>query len=310
MTQALHPDALPPGASLVAAVQARLLRDGFAIVHSPALCDALRAEPARALHDLVGQAPVRHACVDVAPVAGRLSIVESDRDGRLHVDAFPFVSPDVVVMSCDLQAEQGGETQLVDTWPLVGALAARSPRVCAALFLRYREFRFPAYHVHAPTFSLRNGRLTCHHATFPQPGDDLGERFQSAVDAAPRIEFRLGAGDLYLIDNHRMLHGRTRFHGPRRLQRLQAWLPRPAPAPAHLLEAAALARRWHDQQAAGLAPELRQRLGLAPLADPLLARIPKRDLDAALSAFVAALPAPPGTLVDAVLAAADAGVAA
>ncbi|HEU4730353.1 MAG TPA: TauD/TfdA family dioxygenase, partial [Kofleriaceae bacterium] len=50
---------------------------------------------------------------------------------------------------------------------------------------------------------------------------------EAALARAPVIELSVNDGEVLLVDNHRMLHGRTAFTGERELVRLLAWLPRP-----------------------------------------------------------------------------------
>lgn len=278
-----------------------LERDGIAVLRSRELCDQLRDDPAAAMMRLLGQAPLHISCVEVAPIPGRRSIVESDRDGRLHVDAFPLVSPDVVVMSCYQHASAGGDSLFVDTWELLREIRCDDPGLYAQLFLHCRQFRFPAYSVFAPTFSLRQGRLMCHHATFPMPGDEIGLRFQERVDGARKITFRLAAGELYLINNHRFLHGRTCFSGARRLQRLQAWCEPALGAPPELLAAARRVLDWRLDVMPGGAEWVRKRLGLSPVPPADVARIPNSRQDDLLVGQLRALPPPPADLVNAML---------
>ena len=226
-------------------VPVRLATDGWAWVSSARMCELLLSDPASAVGEFLGVVPERFECMQVTPVQGSRSIVTSSRDGRLHVDAHPLLSPTVVIMSCYQQAQHGGQTLLADSWAVLSKIAITEPDLYPQLFRAFRKFQYPGRSTYAPTFSIRAGSLACHHATFPQPADEVGIRFQAQVDSAPVIEFKLGVNELYIIDNRRMLHGRRPFKGSRHLQRLQAWLPTTFPAPPQFVSDAMRARDAH-----------------------------------------------------------------
>ena len=280
----------------------QLERDGIIVIRSTRLCEQLEAEPMAAMTRLLGAAPLKVNTVAVTPVPGRRSIVESSLDGRLHVDAYPMLSPDLVVMSCYQQSEGGGESVFVDAWETLGAIRQEEPELYAQLFLTCRQFRFPAYNVFSPTFSLRQDFLMCHHATFPGEGDEIGARFQAWVDRTPKIAFKLEPGDLYIINNHRFLHGRTRFFGERRLQRLQAWTETPLGAPEPYVEAARLAHAWRMETAPQGAHWVRKRFGLARASVDELDLIPSAAHDAELTDVLRVLPGAPQELAGRILA--------
>ncbi|MGH8032263.1 MAG: TauD/TfdA family dioxygenase [Luteimonas sp.] len=280
----------------------QLERDGIIVIRSAQLCEQLVAQPMAAMTQLLGAAPLKVNTVAVTPVPGRRSIVESSLDGRLHVDAYPMLSPDLVVMSCYQQSEGGGESVFVDAWETLSAIRKEAPELYAELFLTCRQFRFPAYNVFSPTFSLRQDFLMCHHATFPGEGDEIGARFQAWVDCTRKIAFKLEPGDLYIINNHRFLHGRTRFFGERRLQRLQAWTDRSLAAPEAFVEAARLAYGWRTETATQTPKWIKQRFGLTRASVDELDLIPSTAHDAELSGALQLLPSAPRELAGRILA--------
>lgn len=281
-----------------AEIAMEIARDGIIVLQSDELCDSLLARPFSAAAELLGAAPLHYDVVAVRPVDGQASIVESNRDGRLHTDSYPMMSPDLVVMSCHQQSVSGGESVFVDSWQVLDAIRCEDPSLYEKLFTVCRAFRFPAYRVYAPTFGFNQGAFVFHHATFPDEGDEVGRHFQHWVERARKLAFRLEPGQVYLIDNHRMLHGRTRFTGARHLQRLQLWNEERSPIPERFFDAASAALEWRDHAASHHSDDVRRRLGLSRVPQGRFAELPCRDHDALLDRALQTLPPPPAGLLD------------
>jgi hypothetical protein len=110
-----------------------------------------------------------------------------------------------------------------------------------ALFARLFEGR--AAPVRPATCSVhdlaRGGSLVFTHTAFPERDDAVAARLQPFVESAATIEVRAEAGDLLVIHNHRMLHGRRGFDDAERaFVRLLLWRREPYPAPAAWVERA------------------------------------------------------------------------
>jgi len=242
-----------------------LRSDGLVLVRSMTLARALQTDAQGALRSALGLPVTRVECVPVTPVPGQKSIVDSNRDGRLHVDAHPLLSPQLVAMSCYEQSEHGGISFFADGWAALRALCADVPDAAPGLFLDARKFRYPAQSTYSPTFARRGDCFMFHHATSPAAGDDVGLLMHRYVDRQPRIALKLEPGDVYIIDNHRMLHGRTAFRGHRRLQRTQAWLAQALPTATAVASACDRARPWLEAAFATETRAVRRRLGLVPV---------------------------------------------
>lgn len=281
-----------------AEIAQEIARDGIIVLQSGELCESLLARPFRAASELLGAEPLHYDVVAVKPVDGQASIVESNRDGRLHTDSYPMMSPDLVVMSCHQQSASGGESVFVDSWQVLDAIRCEDPSLYVKLFTVCRAFRFPAYRVYAPTFGFNQGSFVFHHATSPDEGDEVGCDFQQWVERARKLAFRLEPGQVYLIDNHRMLHGRTRFTGARHLQRLQLWNEARSSIPERFLDAASAALEWRDHAAAQYVDDVRSRLGLSRVPERRFAELPCRDQDVVLDRALQTLPPPPACLLD------------
>src|ERR1700738_1295460 len=110
------------------------------------------------------------------------------------------------------------------------------------------------------TFSLRRGHFICIHPSPGDDGDEIGLRFRAWVEGAPRVRFRPREGDIYVVNNHRCLHGRLAFQDPRRTYlRMILWFVEPCEAPPELAAHAAAAGRALAERLAGEPHWLRRR---------------------------------------------------
>jgi hypothetical protein len=162
---------------------------------------------------------------------------------RPHNDGFDFGdhAPDYVALWCDRPCTTGGASFAVDQVRLMDALAADPATADLAEFCRTVDIdpARPAAPrgVPGPVADTRAGdgtrwRVRVHSGLSALPGPDEAAhremigRWRDAVHAAnaagPR--FRLGAGDLLLLDNYRVSHGRDPYDDPsRRVVSIWAW---------------------------------------------------------------------------------------
>lgn len=176
--------------------------------------------------DMVEQQPIR-------PVPGGRSFASSNVLTPLHTDSQDFrgVAPALQVNVCRRAAERGGETTLLDTWALLRRIARDEPPLFDALFTTVRRIPFYFGEVVGPTVARKGGHLVLTHSPIA-PRDDVGHALAAWIARAEQLEIALGSGDVLVVDNHRMLHGRRAFEDTRRaLWRVLAWLPRPLAAP-------------------------------------------------------------------------------
>jgi hypothetical protein len=191
---------------------------GFAVVHRPDWVAAVAASPwevARAIDPLVTMVERQ----PIKPVAHGRSFASRTGDAPLHTDSQLFLDLPAryQILACVRPAAQGGETLLVDGYAL--------PHDDAA-FRDVRVLRFVFGDVRATRVSSACESVLVTHT----PHD--------RVTARPTV-VALRAGDVIVVDNHRMLHGRTAFDDPHReLQRILAWSPRAFAMPPALLERA------------------------------------------------------------------------
>jgi gamma-butyrobetaine dioxygenase len=219
-----------------------LARHGYARCLAPGLVAAAERDPwavARRLHgdvQLVEAHPIH-------PVPHGRSFASTSGVTPFHTDSQSRrgVPPRWQIMLCARPAASGGETLLEDTWPLLERIEAQDPPLYQALLGRVRRMRFVFGDVVGPTVSLRGGGVVFTHSPMAV-GDDIERGLAAWIERAPRIEIRVEADEVMVVDNHRMLHGRRAFEDvQRRFLRILVWTGAPAAAP----------KRQHDARAGG-----------------------------------------------------------
>lgn len=133
---------------------------------------------------------------------------------RYGLGAFPFHTeaaylsppPTIVILYCEAPGNGGRSTYLIDTAPLIGMLSASVRR--GSWIVRSGRTPFLAHLV-----EVRMGNLSFQYdADCMMPLSRSAWSEQATVDqfltTAPRIELKWNAGDMTIINNTRMLHGR------------------------------------------------------------------------------------------------------
>jgi hypothetical protein len=245
---------------------------GFAVVRAggPGLApeDAVRSPWAFA-EALLGERPRLLERQPIKAVPGGRSFASAAGPAPLHTDSQTFAGapPSLQIMACVRPAAQGGACLLADAWALLDRIEAGDPDLYRLLFEAPRRIPFVFGDAFGATAALRGGALVFTQAPVVSPGDAVAARLAPWIDAAPRIEIPLRAGEILLADNHRMLHGRRGFDGSaRELVRLLVWTaPAGSPPRRHLERAEAAAKALAGRLAAA-SDAVRRRFGLgAPL---------------------------------------------
>lgn len=183
-------------------------------------------------------------------------------DSQLHLGA----PPDVQVMVCHQHAAQGGETLLLDTWALLDDLRREDPALLQSLFEVPRRIPFVFGDVYGSTVALRGGALAFTHSPIPPAPDALSQSLAARLRSRPTVAVAVRAGEVLVVDNRRMLHGRKAFDDTARsFTRLLLWLPSPLTEhPGYTAMARAVAAQT-SPVLAGEDPRVRARYGaLAP----------------------------------------------
>jgi hypothetical protein len=248
-----------------ARMQGELDAQGWSVFHAPELL-ALSADPVALTRALFGAEPLRFRRQELkADPANplRAGYWRSTREARVHTDGPACgLPPSALVMVCKQPARDGGDVLLLDTWPLLRAIEADDPALFAQLFDAPRRLQFADADHWGPTVSLRRGNLVTHHPPFADESCAISRAFHARVEDAPKVRFRLREGDVYVVNNHRCLHGRLAFEDlGRTIVRTMVWLLQPFAAPADLRDRAARAGEALAARLEGQPSWLRRRFG-------------------------------------------------
>lgn len=246
---------------------------GFAVVDAAAALgvrpeavrDEAAASPFTVAARLLGVEPLLVERQPIRPVDGGRSFASSRAEAPLHTDSQLLlgVPAAVQILACVQAAARGGESVLVDGAAVLERLEREDAGLAAALFDVDRVQRFYFGEVRGPTVALRGGHLSW--TVSPAATDPVGARLAAALARSPRIVRALRAGEALVASNHRMLHGRLAFEGPRELVRLLVWLERPLAAePRHLARAREVAAPIPPLVTARLRPVLALLRGVPP----------------------------------------------
>jgi len=198
------------------------MKDGYRVLADPGLA----SDPWLAIEQLVQARP---AMVELQPIRPRpdgRSFASTSGFTPFHTDSQDYlgVSPDLQVMICRKAAARGGESRLLDGDALLARLARDQPALHHALHTVVRTHRFYFGEVVGPTVAAKQGYARVWtHSPLP-PTDDVGLALARELEREPVIEIPVQTGQILLVDNHRMLHGRNAFaDDDREFVRLLAW---------------------------------------------------------------------------------------
>jgi gamma-butyrobetaine dioxygenase len=252
-----------------ARVVAELAAAGVAWVHAPEIAEKAAGDPWAAAERVLGGRPLLVERQPIRAVPGGRSFSSGCMAAPFHTDSQMLlgVPPHVQVMACARAAERGGENLYLDTWCLLARIEREDPTLLADLFTSPRRQPFVFGDVSGPTVTRRGGSLVFTHTARPLPDDGVAARLRPFVDSAEVIEVRADAGDLVILQNHRMLHGRRAFRDDRRsFTRVLAWRPDPWPAPEHWMARAACAADVLDPRVGDALGRVRDSGGHVPSA--------------------------------------------
>jgi hypothetical protein len=216
----------------------QVAREGFSVVAGREIFDLARRDPWLAAEQLFGAPATMVERQTLRAFPDGRSFASSARAAPLHTDSqlFAGLPPDWQVLFCVRAAGDGGHTLLLDSWPWLLRLAERNATLFAALFAVHRRIPFVFGDVLTPTVACARRRLLITHSPMPAH-DDIGQALVAALPPPRHVPLR--AGDLLVVDNHRVLHGRTAFGDRRReMLRILVWLPEYRAAPESLVAAA------------------------------------------------------------------------
>lgn len=224
---------------------------------------------------LLGVAPAMVEQQVIRAVEGGRSFSSGAMDAPWHTDSQCFLGapPDLQVMRCVRAASRGGESLYLDTRPLLERLERDDPALFRQVFFAARRMPFVFGDVYGPTMSLRRGRVVFTQTPRVTDGDRVGERVEKCLADSAFEEFIASPGEVTVIDNHRVLHGRRAFEDvSREFVRVLVWLRDPLPAHAGHRALAEQARAALSERLAGASADVRSRFGLAEPVEPEVRR--------------------------------------
>jgi alpha-ketoglutarate-dependent taurine dioxygenase len=206
-----------------------LAQDGFALIDGVADADALLAV-ARSVATVV---PHRDSRPDGVTVLAERGV--ATRDGFAGFGRHELVPhtdrssvdrpPGLLMMACGQPADQGGECLVADCAAVYADLAANEPDALEALSVpRSAYFGGAAGHLGSVFSTEPDGRITVrlrldHLARFSPDVDRWRAALRSTIERH-LLMVALRAGEGYVLDNRRWLHGRREFSGNRVLYRI------------------------------------------------------------------------------------------
>jgi gamma-butyrobetaine dioxygenase len=171
------------------------------------------------------------------------NLAYSDRGLEVHTDnPYRDPVPGLQVLHCLGNADEGGETCLVDGFMVAAQLKASHADAFDCLTMTPCHFHWrddkTRLEAIAPILSLdREGAVNTIRFNHRSLGDVVTEpqnkpRWRAAYRAfaqalnSPDLtcQFRLNPGDVLIMDNHRILHGRSAFDGAKNGARQGRWL--------------------------------------------------------------------------------------
>lgn len=148
---------------------------------------------------------------DVEVNEERPGMVTSHRELDVHTD---HGGVDYIVWICHSQAGNGGESLLVDGYEVLENLSASTREALEQVYLTEHRV-FPGDPARRPLLRHHDGAPRLYYS-FWLLEDELTDEartaynaFRNAVSNAPVTKFKLQPGDVLVVDNTRVLHGRT-----------------------------------------------------------------------------------------------------
>lgn len=144
-----------------------------------------------------------------------------------HTDRADLLNPPPILVNlCSVQADRGGESTFVDGAAVHRLLAVEAPEALRALS-QPNAVAYGRTHVyHGPIFEPVGNGQRMRLRIWPRQAGRFSPEAESALDdlrraiAAQTLTVRLEAGQCYVIDNHRWLHGRRAYSGERVMLRI------------------------------------------------------------------------------------------
>jgi Taurine catabolism dioxygenase TauD, TfdA family len=165
---------------------------------------------------------------DVTHVPGSKSLVTSDKSLDYHTDHH---RADLILWHCKQQCSIGGETLIMDGGAIINKLDANE--VTHLKSIRLREHKVldddPGEY---PMVSFGDGLMKLYYSFWMiRDNATRGQMrairaFMDQVKETKPLSFHLQPGDVLIVDNNRMLHGRNAIRGDKQRLLRRLWISR------------------------------------------------------------------------------------
>lgn len=201
----------------VSDVLERITRQGYALVRGASA--TMGKQVADALGHVIHREHVRAR-------DGARSLVCSRRALSPHTDHHAARH---ILWQCRRPARVGGVSVLVDGLAVVDALPAGTRHKLTSLQLAEHNLFDGDLDRHPMLWVDRKGQRRLYYSFWlARSADESDKRliriFERAVSMAPKVRFRLRAGDLLVVDNGRMLHGRDSIGSTCQRHLIREWI--------------------------------------------------------------------------------------
>lgn len=161
---------------------------------------------------------------DVVVDLSTSALVTSDSALDVHTD---HNKAKYVVWYCLKQTTLGGVTLLVDTREILSKLESSEKRILENIML-YEHKVFDDDYESRPLLCYLNGKAKIYYSFWLVNEDDKKKeefrKFKSIIDSNQKIEVRLEVGDVLIVDNQRILHGRSKIEGTKDRHLKRFWI--------------------------------------------------------------------------------------
>ena len=156
---------------------------------------------------------------DVIANSESKSLVTSNKQLDFHTDNH---LAKYILWHCKKQAEEGGISMLCDAADVYSKLN-EDEKVALSNIHVYEHKMFPENRNSNPIVSEENGEVKFYYSFWLARKKyrelPVFQKWRNLIENAKKVELRLETNDILIIDNHRMLHGRSEIKGERFLKR-------------------------------------------------------------------------------------------
>ncbi len=186
------------------AIEAEIAEKGFAHISSP------ESKNAEEIISSLGQVLLQTE-IKENPKSTRL--LSSNQRMSFHTD---HIEAKYIAWFCNSQSSIGGQSLLIDTKKILEHFSENSLPLLQEVSVKTHQV-FYGDKLSLPLLSIRDDASVVYYAQWllNTPGcikhQKALQKFEEEVKSATPIKLLLSEGDLLIIDNHRMLHGREAF---------------------------------------------------------------------------------------------------